>query len=70
MDLGGRHVATVFSVMNTAGNIGASVFPLAIGLLVNLTGRWDQVLLVFAGMYVAASVCWMLVDSRRAIFAE
>lgn len=30
IDLGGKHVATVFSLMNMAGNIGASLLPLAV----------------------------------------
>lgn len=68
MDLGGRHVATVFSVMNTCGNIGAASFPSAIGWMVDETGRWNEVLLVFAAMYVAAAICWMLIDPRRTIF--
>lgn len=68
MDLGGRHVATVFSAMNMCGNIGAAAFPSAIGWMVGATGRWNEVLLVFAAMYVAAAICWMLIDPRRTIF--
>ena len=68
MDLGGRHVATVFSVMNMCGNIGAALFPPLVGWLVQATGRWDEILLVFAAIYAAAAVCWMVLDPRRAIF--
>jgi MFS family permease len=68
MDLGGRHVATVFSVMNMCGNIGAAIFPPFVGWLVHATGRWDEILLVFAALYVATAVCWMLLNPARAIF--
>lgn len=67
IDLGGRHVTTVFSFMNMCGNVGAAVFPLAVPLLVETMGSWDSVLFLFAGIYVAASLCWMLFDARRPI---
>jgi sugar phosphate permease len=70
MDLGGRHVGTVFSVMNMCGNVGAALFPSFVGWLVSETGRWNEILLLFAAIYVAAAVCWMLVDPRRAIFSQ
>ncbi len=70
MDMGGRHVATVFSVMNMCGNIGAALFPPAIGWFVDKTGRWEEVLLVFAAIYIAAAVCWLLLNPRRAIFKD
>ncbi|MEX2118840.1 MAG: MFS transporter [Pirellulales bacterium] len=62
MDLGGRHVATVFGMMNMSGNFGAAVFPFVAARLSTATGNWDAVLFVFAGVYVLAACCWMLVD--------
>lgn len=70
MDLGGRHVATVFSVMNMCGNIGAALFPPLVGRWVDATGRWNEVLLIFAAMYIAAAACWMSLNPRRMIFAS
>jgi MFS family permease len=58
IDMGGKHVAPVFSTMNMAGNIGAAVFPLLVPPLVD-AGSWDLVLFLFAGIYVAAAFCWM-----------
>ena len=68
LDLGGRHVATVFSVMNMCGNLGAALFPSLVGRWVDATGRWDEVLLIFAAIYIAAAACWMSLNPRRMIF--
>ncbi len=68
IDMGEKHVATVFSVMNMAGNVGAALFPLAVGYLVDATGRWDVVLPLVAGIYVAGGVCWLLLDPRGNVF--
>jgi MFS family permease len=67
IDLGGRHVAMVFSMMNMAGNVGAAVFPNVVPWLVGWTGSWDLVLFVFAGVYVAAAACWLPFDPERSI---
>jgi sugar phosphate permease len=61
IDVGGNYVGTAFSVMNMCGNVGASVLPLVVPRLVALTGGWDLVLFMFAALYVAAGLCWMLV---------
>jgi MFS family permease len=42
IDFGGNRVGTVISVMNMCGNVGAGLFPLAIGYIVMETGRWDS----------------------------
>jgi sugar phosphate permease len=70
MDMGGRHVATVFSVMNMCGNIGAALFPPAVGWLVEKSGSWDHVLPLFAAIYAAAAVCWMSLNPRRMILPD
>jgi len=60
IDMGGRHVATVFAIMNMAGNIGAALFPMVVPHLLELPGGWNVVLIVFGGLYFAAAVCWMM----------
>jgi sugar phosphate permease len=62
MDLGGRHVGTVFSIMNMAGSLGAAAFPKYAGWLVSRTHDWNHVLLSMAVIYVAAAACWSLLD--------
>lgn len=67
MDLGGQHVATVFSVMNMCGNIGAALCPPLVGWLAQTTGRWNEILLLFAAIYAAAGLCWLLLDPSQPI---
>ena len=68
MDLGGQHVATVFSVMNMCGNVGAALFPFVVGSLLDHGRTWNEILLLFAGTYAAAALCWMLINPQRPIF--
>eukprot|EP00913_Durusdinium_trenchii_P005676 g5294.t1 len=73
IDLGGKHVTMVFSLMNMAGNIGAFVFPILVPYLLNEdpehpgSGNWDVVLFSFAGSYLVAAVCWLFVNPDRGI---
>jgi len=67
MDLSGRHVTTVFSFMNMCGNLGAFAFPIVVPALVAWTGAWDAVLFTFAGIHLAAAVCWLCFDGNREI---
>jgi MFS family permease len=103
IDMGGKHVTTVFSMMNMAGNVGATVLPAVVPLLVlpaalwiapagagsavghlatpNLAGpsmagaaltsgrllNWDPVVLGLAGVYLAAGICWLLLNPNGTI---
>jgi MFS family permease len=68
IDVGGKHVATVFSMMNMAGNIGAMLFPLVVPVLLRWMS-WDGVLYVFAGIYLAGALCWTAIDANRTIYS-
>ena len=72
IDMGDRHVATLFATMNMCGNFGALLFINGVPLLLNYVGRhypgsagsaWDAVLLLFALMYVGAGACWFLLKT-------
>jgi MFS family permease len=67
---GGRRAAVVFATMNMSGNVGAGLFPLAVGWLVGLTGSWDFTLLVFAGLFAADAVCWAFLNPTGTLFPE
>jgi ACS family D-galactonate transporter-like MFS transporter len=58
IDLGGKNVATVFSIMNMAGNIGAALAPVLVIQWRNWLG-WNAVLFLQAGFFVGALLCWM-----------
>jgi MFS family permease len=70
MDLGGSHVATVFSTMNMCGSIGAAVFPAYAGWLVKTTGDWNHVLWSIVAIYVAAATCWALLNPNGTLFED
>jgi MFS family permease len=59
IDMGGKQVAPVFSVMNMAGNLGGVVFPVVVSRVISQANNWDLVLLIFAGVHVAAAACWL-----------
>jgi MFS family permease len=68
IDMGGGHIAAVFSTMNMAGTLGTAAFPVVVPWVVRLTGSWNAVLFLFAGSYVAAAVCWFMLDTRGTVF--
>lgn len=70
IDMGGRHVATLFSTMNMMGNVGAMGFPLVVGAIVSMTGRWDMALLLFGGCYIAAAFCWWRLNPDGTVFDQ
>ena len=57
MDVGGEYSGTVSGVMNTAGNIGAAVSPVAFGILVQY-GSWVAPFLVAAALLVVGAGIW------------
>jgi MFS family permease len=67
---GGKRVATVFATMNMSGNIGAGLFPLAVGWLVTRTANWNLSLLVFAGLFAASAVCWCILNPKGTLFGD
>ena len=68
IDLGGKHVPSIFGIMNMAGNAGAAVCPILVERFVRLTGGWDLVLLPFVGVYLLAALCWFLLIWTGGIF--
>lgn len=70
LSMGGTRVALVFATMNMAGNVGAGFFPVAVGQLVGATGDWNDVILLFAGMFAAAGLCWALLDPTGPLYEE
>jgi sugar phosphate permease len=77
IEFGGRRVATIFSVMNMCGNIGAAIFPYVVGRL--LTGPagtpgsasdWDVVIYLFAGILAIDAIIWALLNPRGTLFRD
>jgi MFS family permease len=70
IEFGGTRVATVFSIMNMSGNIGASLFNYLAGALQDRTGSWLPALLMFAGVFAVDAVCWACLNPRRPLFED
>ena len=69
IDLGGKHVGTVFSTMNMAGNLGAALTPIVVERLAAGWG-WNLVLLFLSAVYVAAGLCWIFLKVQGSIFKD
>ncbi len=70
MSMGGTRVAPVFATMNMSGNIGAGLFPYAVGLLVTGSGNWNFAILLFAGLFAGSAVCWAFLNPKGTLFEE
>jgi nitrate/nitrite transporter NarK len=67
---GGKRVATVFAMVNMSGNLGAVLFSIAAGWIGEKTGNWNNVLLLFAGMFATGAVCWAALNPKGTLFDE
>jgi MFS family permease len=68
IDFGGSRIATVFSVMNMCGNIGAGLFPLIIGKWIQMGNNWSFALFLFAGIFAIDAVIWALLNPKKSLF--
>ena len=79
-DIGGRFSATVLSIVNTAGNIGALFMPLVFGPLLDyfstteiidgqeqLVTNFTPMFVLVGALYVGAGICWLLVDCTQSV---
>ena len=64
IDYGGERVGAVFGAMNTAGNLGAMLFPVTVGWLVTATGDWNSALILFTVLMAVDAVLWALLAPR------
>jgi MFS family permease len=73
IDLAAGHVSVVFSLMNMSGNIGAALSPKFVNWVVDATSRspternWAAALLLYVAIYVAGTLCWLAIDTRRPV---
>jgi MFS transporter, ACS family, D-galactonate transporter len=70
IDMGGRHVATLFGTMNMIGNLGAMAFIRVVPLFQQWTGSWSAVLLLFNAVCLAAAICWLLLNPKGTVFDQ
>jgi nitrate/nitrite transporter NarK len=70
IELGGRRIGIVFSLMNMAGNFGGAIVNYAAGALTQRTQSWDAALFVVAAIFAVDAVCWALLNPRGTLFEE
>jgi MFS transporter, ACS family, glucarate transporter len=66
-DIAGSHAATVSAAMNTSGQIGGVLSPIAFALLTRTSGSWAAPLYVTAGLYLLGAGCWYFVHPERSL---
>jgi ACS family glucarate transporter-like MFS transporter len=63
MDLGGDAVGTLTGAMNGLGQLGATIAPAAIGLILVSSGNnWLLTFYTSAVIYTMGGLCWLLID--------
>ena len=53
--------------MNMIGNFAAASCPVLVAKLFKLTENWNLILLLFAGVYLAGAICWLLVNPQQRV---
>jgi hypothetical protein len=80
-DIGGRYSATTFSIVNTAGSVGAAVTPIAFGAILDayatpelvdgveklVARNYAPLFTVVAMMYVASALCWFFINCNQSL---
>lgn len=67
IDIGGPRVPQVAGMMNMTGNFAAGACPVLVGRLFQFTENWNLILLLFAGVFLLGSICWLFVNPQRSI---
>jgi sugar phosphate permease len=69
LDIGDEFAGSVSSVMNTAGNLGATIAAAATGYLVSMYS-WNAAFSVLAGLAAIAAVLFMWIDASKKVYAD
>lgn len=65
IDLGGSNAAVLSATMNTFGQVGGILSPLVLAQVVERFGNWNMPLQILAGLYLMASLSWLLIHPSR-----
>ncbi|MDP7051041.1 MAG: MFS transporter [Verrucomicrobiota bacterium] len=69
IDMGGRHVAPLFSTMNMVGNFGAVAFIAGTPYVEQAIG-WSGVMTMFCALFLMAAFCWWRLNSSGTVFEQ
>jgi MFS transporter, ACS family, glucarate transporter len=68
MDVGGKFAGTLSGSMNMMGNFAGGVAPIVIGQVLTATkGDFTTTFYISAGAYFIGAVCWLMIDSTKAL---
>lgn len=70
IDMGGRHLAKLFSCMNMCGNLGAALFTFGTPWILRYTNSWDAVVLTFGALWIGAGIFWLLLNPNGHVFQQ
>jgi MFS transporter, ACS family, glucarate transporter len=65
LDVGKSYAGIVTGFMNTFGNLGGFLGPLAVGFTVERWQNWSIPFCLASGIYVAGAVAWLAVDPNQ-----
>jgi ACS family glucarate transporter-like MFS transporter len=66
IELGGRNAAVLGAVMNTAGQVGGILSPIALAYIVDRSGNWNMPLHVLSVLYFIAAFSWIVIKPEQA----
>jgi sugar phosphate permease len=69
LDIGDEFAGSVSAVMNTAGNLGATVSAALTGYLVTLYS-WNAAFMVLTGLAVVAALLFLKIDASRRVYSQ
>jgi ACS family glucarate transporter-like MFS transporter/ACS family D-galactonate transporter-like MFS transporter len=67
IDIGGPRVPQVAGMMNMTGNFATGACPVVVGWFFQFTDNWNLILLLFAGVFLLGSICWLFVNPQKSI---
>jgi MFS transporter, ACS family, glucarate transporter len=62
IDIGRENAGVLSACMNTVGQVGSIISPIAVAFLVDQYHDWALPLQVLAGLYVFSALCWLVVQ--------
>src|ERR1019366_4146531 len=70
IEFGGTRIGVVFSLMNSAGNLGGAIVNFVAGSLTQYTENWDAALFLIACVFDVDAVCWALLNPHGPLFGD
>ncbi len=74
-EISGKHLGTLFGLMNSLGMPGAVASQLSLGWFVDVLGelgyvgraRWDSAFYIYGTVLLIGVLCWLFVDTTKSV---